>query len=205
MTEIKFENWGGRKTAVIRNKGKIISWATVKGSKFTSKAEAFKQYKETGSLSKNVSILSRKTTRVGNFDKENIKPVKEKLRIKGKDGVETLKVKYNRAELIGKNTALVKSNNPIKGQKHYQYIAYVYWGDKEKTKTVGYSDIRGNQIQSFIRARYHAEQLNIITYEGIAHFTSDTKGYVLSQDGRNKVEFEINFEVGTYVRTAESS
>lgn len=204
--KIKFENWKSGKQAVIRNeKGKFITRSRVKGSGIRTKKEFLQKYKDTGSLSKSVAVLSKRVSRVGKF-KEDSKENKRKLTIKGKDGSKTLTIDYERSELIGKNTALIKSKKPLKGQNHYQYIVNVRWG-KEKILTTGYSDLKnnkGSQLQAFNRARSQAVELGILKYDEAVHITSPTTGSVTSPQRKTPLTFTYISEVGTYVRTTEN-
>ena len=189
---IKFENCKtGRQIVVRDDKGRLVSRPKQKRSGLKTKSQAIQRFKEKGSVSKNVSTLSQRTPRIG---KSNI------TRIKTKDGVITIKQKIERSQLIGKNTALLKSKNRLKNQKHYQYIVYAKWGDK-KVETVGYSDLRGTKLQAFERAKAGAIQLNLFKYDWVVTFSSEQDGFVTSPDSDQVVYFTLSFEVGTYVRT----
>lgn len=207
--QIKFENWKSGKQAVVRNnKGQFVTKTRVKGSGIKTKKAFIKQYKDTGSLSKKTAIVSNKINRVGNFKKSK-KPKKNKkiLKIKGKDGTKTLTTDYKRVELIGKNTALIHSEKSIKGEKRYQFITTVYWG-KDKIKTVGYSNLKnkkGTPTQAFNRAYGHAISLGLLRYDYTIKLDSDANGEAISPNGKHKVAFTYNTEVGTYVQTATNT
>lgn len=198
--EIKFENWKNGKQAVIRNsKGQLISRRKLKGSGIRTKAKAIKIFKKNGTLAKDTVTISRRKTTVSDTKGK-------KVQIKTDKGTVTVKDTLENATLIGKNTALIKSKEPIKNQKHYQFIVKATWGE-DNIKTIGYSNLKskgGTVQQAFDRAYGSAMEKLGINYEWTIHKDSDNKGVLRSPNGKQAITFTYTVEVGTYVQTAKN-
>jgi hypothetical protein len=192
---IKFENWKNGRQIVIRNeKGQLISRTKQKGSQIKTKAQAVKKYKEDGTLSRFIKVLSKQNPQ--------IKKAKN-LTFKGTNGTINIK-NAKRAQLIGKNTAVIKTAKPLKNYPNYQWTVLVKWGDKQQ-QTIGRSDFvtkKGSKLQAFQRAVGQAVELKILDYTYKFDFTSETEGIATSSNGKDILLFTMSYEVQTYVRTS---
>jgi hypothetical protein len=192
---ISFEIWGKKRVIVVRNeKGKFLSRIQQKGSGIKTKEQAYKIYQKNQTLNKKVVRISKKSAETDNSKTD-------KLIIKGKDKSKTLNLKskgFRKAKQIGKNTAIIRTKKKFNNEEYYQIVVTVKWGDKQ-VETIGYSDIKGNKLQAFNRARSGAIARRLIDYDHKISFESETKGVAFKPN--NIVYFEMFTEVQTYVNT----